>query len=239
MNITEFYYSIFRMILREFLVLLKACTHLWKEITLFSLLHSFLIFLQCGTIQDIVVKVVIYVLTYFSWRNNPYNRIWAAFRTSFHDSRFLAFSLQFRRPSCLMSCSTSSIHRRLGLPCFRLPSGGGPREIRFCGAFSSIRSTWPNQRNLCTLIFFTMSMSAYSWYSSWLYRILHSPPRHTGPKILRRIFLSKHPKIVSSLVSMVHDSEPYIRIGSMRVLYSAILVFRDIILDLIVWLKLK
>ena len=73
------------------------------------------------------------------------------------------------------------------------------------GASSSIRTAWPSQRSRWILRCIT-SMSLRSSYSSLLNRMRKSSPTRTGPKILRRTFLSNTLKAAASVFNSVHAS---------------------------------
>ena len=77
-------------------------------------------------------------------------------------------------------------------------------NTRLAGAFLSIQTTLPVQRSRLILIHCTTSMSLRSSYSSLLNRMRKSSPTRTGPKMLRRTFLSNTLKAASSVLNRVH-----------------------------------
>ena len=87
-----------------------------------------------------------------------------------------------------------------------------------------MRPICPNHLNLDILmkdsIFGSLSIS----YISLLYLILHVLPTCTPPKILLSIFLSKIAICEQVSLFKVHDSDPYVATGLIRVLYMFSLI---------------
>ena len=106
-----------------------------------------------------------------------------------------------------LSVSIWSFQRMQGRPLRRLPPIPAS-NTRLSGASSSIRTTWPSQRSRWILIRCTSSMSLRSSYSSLLNRMRKSSPTRTGPKILRRTFLSNTLKAAASVLNNVYASAP-------------------------------
>ena len=95
-----------------------------------------------------------------------------------------------------------TFQRIYGRPLRQLPQIPAS-NARLAGATSYIRTTWPSQGSWWILICCITSKSLGSSYSS-----RKSSPTRTGPKILRRTFLSNTLKAVASLFNSVHASAP-------------------------------
>jgi hypothetical protein len=96
----------------------------------------------------------------------------------------------------------------------------------------SILMICPRLYNLLTFISVTMSSNRYTFCSSKLVLILHTPCSHFGPYIFRKIFLSHVIRLVSILPVIAQVSLPYNTTGLIIVLYILIFLFLDIYLVL-------
>ena len=102
------------------------------------------------------------------------------------------------RRLCFLSAYVSWSHQSMtGIPLFS-PSNGY-KVFLFAGASSAIRTTCPSQRSRWILIRCTTSMLLRSSYSSLLDWMRKSLPTRTGPKILRRTFLTNALKATASV----------------------------------------
>ena len=110
--------------------------------------------------------------------------------------RFWAVLLQLGMFSNFTSSSTSLSHRCFGRPGLLSPIGFVENTF-WAGMFCGCHSKWPAHLIHLALIFWTTSGFRYSFFSSWLYLILHSSFSQIGPKIF------------SSDAFIVHASDPY------------------------------
>jgi len=74
-----------------------------------------------------------------------------------------------------------------------------PSRILFVILFSNILGICPARFIIWTCVYVTQSVSVHSLYSALLHRIFQTPFYHTGPDILRSIFLSKEPIICETI----------------------------------------
>jgi hypothetical protein len=116
----------------------------------------------------------------------------------FHWLRSCALFLHPWIPRTRRSCSTLSIHLIWGLPFFFLPSIFV--NVTFLhGSVSLARYSCPSHLRLPAFITFNISLSSYSWYSSWLYLLRQLPFVLTGSYIFLSIFLSNIFNLLSSV----------------------------------------
>jgi hypothetical protein len=158
-------------------------------------------------------------------------RFLAVLRSFFHSS--LLYTLSFHRfpPTCLPSSVTSSCHLFLGLPLSLVVSKYTHIYIYiyyFFGIlFCSILCTCPNQRNLFNLII-SVIVGFFNHCTNFLIsQILQFSfsLSHTGPKILLYTFLSKTFISFLSFFFSIHVSDVYVKVLSVIVFFSLILVF--------------
>ena len=143
---------------------------------------------------------------YFIGRNNPINGFRPA-ATSFQAPLLLVRLRQLVLPIDDTASSIWSFQRIQGRTLRRLPQIPAS-NTRLVGVSFSIRTTWPRQRSRLKLIRCTTSLSLRSSYISLLNRIRKSSPSRTGPKIVRRTFLSNTLKAAASVLNRVHVSAP-------------------------------